>query len=152
MSTNRCEAGIDTFRHHLPLQMRFNDIDLLGHLNNSVYLTFMDLAKARYFEEVNGGPVDIRTMGVVIVNINANFCIPTFFHEQIEAETAVVAIGEKSITLEQRIYSVPDRQVKCSCRTVMAGFDIRTNTSIPISEEWVKKFEAYEGRKLQKIK
>ena len=152
MSTNHCEVGIDAFRHHIPRQMRFNDIDLLGHLNNSVYLTFMDLGKARYFEAVNGGPVDIREMGVVIVNINANFCVPTFFHEEIEVETAAVAIGEKSITLEQRIYALPDRQVKCSCRTVMAGFDIKTNTSMPISDEWVKKFEAYEGRKLQKKK
>ena len=151
MSTNRCEAGLDTFRHHLPLQMRFNDIDMLGHLNNSVYLTFMDLGKARYFEAVNGGqPVDISKMGIVIVNINANFCIPTFFNETIEVETAAVAIGDKSITLEQRIYSVPGRQVKCSCRTVMAGFDIHTNTSVPISEEWVRKFEAFEGRTLRK--
>ena len=153
MSTNRCEAGIETFRHHMPLQMRFNDIDMLGHLNNSVYLTFMDLAKASYFKAVNGDKeVDIRKMGVVIVNINANFCVPTFFNEEIAVETAAVAIGEKSITLEQRIYSVPDHQVKCSCRTIMAGFDIKTNTSMPISEEWVKKFESYEGRPLVKLK
>ncbi|MCM1076915.1 MAG: acyl-CoA thioesterase [Bacteroides sp.] len=150
--TNRCETGMDTFRHRMPLQMRFNDIDLLGHLNNSVYLTFMDLAKARYFEDVNGGPVDISRMGIVIVNINANFCAPTFFNEEIEVETATVAIGEKSLTLEQRIYSMPGHQVKCSCRTIMAGFDIRSNTSIPISDEWVKKFETYEGRPLQKKK
>lgn len=153
MGTNRCETVLGTFRHRLPLQMRFNDIDMLGHLNNSVYLTFMDLGKARYFEEVNGGePVDISKMGIVIVNINANFCVPTFFNESIEVETAAVAIGEKSITLEQRIYSLPDRQVKCSCRTVMAGFDIHTNTSIPISEEWVRKFEDFEGRTLRKSK
>lgn len=154
MSTNRCEASsVDMYRHRMPLQMRFNDIDMLGHLNNSVYLTFMDLAKARYFKAVNGGrEVDITKMGIVIVNINANFCIPTFFDEEIEVETATVAIGEKSITLEQRIYSVPDRQVKCSCRTVMAGFDIKTNTAMPISAEWIEKFEAYEGRPLVKKK
>lgn len=153
MSTNRCEAAdVNYFRHHMPLQMRFNDIDMLGHLNNSVYLTFMDLAKARYFNEVNGAPVDISKMGIVIVNINANFCIPTFFNEEIEVETAAVAIGEKSLTLEQRIYSVPDHQVKCSCRTVMAGFDIQTNTGMPIPEEWVRKIEAYEGRTLRKPK
>lgn len=153
MSNNRCEASeVEIFRHHIPLQMRFNDIDMLGHLNNSVYLTFMDLAKAKYFNEVNGAPVDISTIGIVVVNINANFCVPTFFDEEIEVETAVIAIGDKSMTLEQRIYSVPDRQVKCSCRTVMAGFDVKTNTGMSISEEWVKKIENYEGRKLRKAK
>ena len=150
MSANRCEASIEKFNHRMPLQMRFNDIDMLGHLNNSVYLTFMDLAKARYFHDVNGGEVDISKIGIVIVNINANFCSPTFFNEEIEVETAVVAIGEKSLKIEQRIYRLPDRQVKCSCTTIMSGFDIKTNTSIPIAPEWVEKIERYEGRKLQK--
>lgn len=149
----RCEATVESFRHRMPLQMRFNDIDMLGHLNNSVYLTFMDLAKARYFKAVNGGnDVDIRKMGIVIVNLNANFCAPTFFDEEIEVETAAVGIGDKSLTLEQRIYSVADKQVKCSCTTIMAGFDIKTNTSMPISDEWVEKLEAYEGRPLKRKK
>lgn len=152
MSNNRCETTITEFKHSMPLQMRFNDIDMLGHLNNSVYLTFMDLAKAQYFRAVNGCHVDISKIGIVVVNVNANFCAPTFFNEEIEVETAVVAIGEKSLTLEQRIYRLPDHQVKCSCRTVMAGFDIKTNGSIPIAPEWVEKIERYEGRKLQKPK
>lgn len=35
--------------------------------------------------------------------------------------------------------------MKCSCRTVMAGFDIKTNGSIPIAPEWVEKIERYEA-------
>lgn len=152
MSSNYCEAGVETYRHRMPLQMRFNDIDMLGHLNNSVYLTMMDLAKARYFEAVNGGEVDIREIGIVVVNLNANFCSPTFFDEEIEVETAAVYIGEKSLMLEQRIYAVRDHQVKCTCRTIMSGFDIRTNTSIPIAAEWIEKLERYEGRTLRRQK
>lgn len=150
MSTSHCEVNVNEFHHRLPVQMRFNDIDMLGHLNNSVYLTFMDLAKARYFEAVEGEVVDITSVGIVVVNINANFCAPTFFHEQIEVETAVVAIGEKSLTMEQRVVRVPDGQVKCACRTVMAGFDIATNLSIPIAEHWIEKLEKFEGRTLRK--
>ena len=44
------ETTSPAFRHTLPLQLRFNDIDLLGHVNNSVYFSFYDLGKARYFE------------------------------------------------------------------------------------------------------
>ena len=42
------------FRHSIPVQLRFNDIDILGHLNNSVYFTLFDLGKTRYFEAVHG--------------------------------------------------------------------------------------------------
>ena len=39
------ETTSPAFRHTLPLQLRFNDIDLLGHVNNSVYFSFYDLGK-----------------------------------------------------------------------------------------------------------
>ena len=31
------------FKHSVPVQLRFNDADALGHVNNSVYFTFYDL-------------------------------------------------------------------------------------------------------------
>ena len=33
------------FKHSVPVQLRFNDADALGHVNNSVYFTFYDLGK-----------------------------------------------------------------------------------------------------------
>ncbi len=45
------EAGFP-FNHRLELQIRFNDIDMFGHLNNSVYLQFFDLGKMNYFNTV----------------------------------------------------------------------------------------------------
>ena len=142
-----CEGGIKHFRHHMPLQMRFNDIDMLGHLNNSVYLTFMDLAKTRYFQAALGDKLRWGEIGVVIVNINCDFCKPTFFDDVIEVETAVVAIGEKSLTLEQGVYSPTDDSVRCRCRTIMSGFNPRTMKSEPITAEWREALETYEGKK-----
>lgn len=146
-----CEGGIKHFRHHMPVQMRFNDIDMLGHLNNSVYFTFMDLAKTRYFQTVLGDKFRWGNIGVVIVNVNCDFCAPTFFDDNIEVETAVVAIGDKSLTLEQRVYSPSDESVRCRCRTIMSGFDSKTMTSVRISDEWRTALAEYEGNKEWKI-
>ena len=39
------------FKHSVPVQLRFNDADALGHVNNSVYFTFYDLGKTEYFKK-----------------------------------------------------------------------------------------------------
>ncbi len=145
---NRCDVSTTAvrFRHHIPLQMRFIDIDMLGHLNNSVYFTFMDMAKSRYFQAVLGDKLDFSRFGVVIVNINCDFFAQTFYNDTIECETAVVAIGEKSLTIEQRIFSPDSGEVKCHCRTIMAGIDVKAKTSAPITDEWRKALEEYEER------
>ena len=52
------------FKHSVPVQLRFNDTDALGHVNNSVYFTFYDLGKSEYFKAIRGEEVfkniDIR--------------------------------------------------------------------------------------------
>ena len=34
------------FRHVLPIQIRFNDVDKFGHVNNTVYFQFYDTARS----------------------------------------------------------------------------------------------------------
>ena len=120
------------YRHVTPIQLRFNDIDMFGHVNNAVYFQFFDLGKLRYFEDVLGKDFAQKGFTAVIVNVNCDYFSPTFLAETLEVLTAVVAVGEKSVTLEQRIVNRDSGDVKCICRTVMAGFDPTTLKSAPI--------------------
>ena len=131
-----------TFKHEIPLQLRFNDIDILGHLNNSVYFNFFDLGKSRYFEAVRGEKLDWRSADVVIASIQA----PVFYNEPIAVQTAVTEIGNKSFKMLQRIINTRTGQIKCNCTSIMVGFDITTIQSKEISQEWKEDIMAYEER------
>ena len=89
------------FKHFMPAQIRFSDVDQFGHVNNSVYFQLYDLAKTTYFKDVLGMS-EWGDVVVVVANINANFLMPVFFSDDIEIETATVQLGNKSFTLLQR--------------------------------------------------
>lgn len=137
------------FRHCLPVQIRFTDIDLLGHLNNNVYLTFMDLAKIRYFSDVQGRDINVNDLCMVVVNINCDFMSPSFLADSLEVWTRVTRIGERSLHLEQRIVDANTGETKCIGRTVMAGYDPETLQGAPLRADWVEMTEAYEQRSLR---
>ncbi len=122
--------------HAVPLQMRFNDIDMVGHLNNSVYITFFDLGKVEYFRSVFPEGVNWHHIPLVVVNINCNFYSPTYLDEPIEVTTAVTAMSERSLKMEQRIVNRETGDVKCVAQTVMAGFDPKTATGAQIDPKW----------------
>ncbi len=143
-SNPRIPTPLYEFRHRYPLQIRFNDIDMLGHLNNGVYLSFMDLGKTHYFKAVMPQGVDFKKINVVVVNINCDFFAPTYFDEPIEVLTAVTSISQRSFKMEQRIVNSNTGQVKCIGRTVMAGFDPKTAQGAEIEQAWVDALTAYE--------
>ena len=83
------------FHHSLPIQLRFNDVDKFGHVNNTVYFSFYDLGKTEYFASVCPG-VDWEKDGIVVVHIEADFLAQIFSSDHIAVQTAVCEIGTKS--------------------------------------------------------
>lgn len=135
------------FHHRLPVQIRFNDIDLLGHLNNAIYLQFMDLGKANYFLQfMDGGRFNWETLGLVVANINIDFLAPTFIHEDLHVLTAVASIGHKSLVLDQRVASITTGEVKAIAKVTMVCYNTKTGATEAISPEWRHKISVYEGR------
>lgn len=137
------------FHHSIPLQTRFNDIDMLGHLNNSVYLSFMDLGKAEYFTHVIDKNVMSGGINAVIVNINCDFYSPSYFDEPLAVATAVVSVSRRSFKMEQRVYNPDTGDIKCICRTTLAGFDPKTAGSMEIPDKHVRLFEEFEHRTMR---
>lgn len=142
----------DIFRHSTPVQIRFNDVDVLGHVNNTIYFTFYDTGKAHYFTEVKGEPVDWQNVDTVIANVNCAYVAPIFFGEEIEVLTKCLSVSEKSFKILQMIREVKTGEVKSVCETVMVSFDPVTQTAKELPEDWKRKLEAYEGHPLEKPK
>ena len=148
----RIPAPAVAFYHLYDLQIRFNDIDILGHINNSVYLSFFDLGKAEYFVSALGQKMEIGKVGVAIVNINCSFFSPSYFNEPLQVVTAITSMSVHSFKMEQRIFNPVTGDVKCISNSVLAGFDPATATSIPLPEEFIARAEAFEHRRLVAVK
>ncbi len=132
------------FYHILDLQVRFNDIDILGHINNSVYLSFLDLGKADYMTKALGQKIESGKLSTAIVNINISFFSPGYFNEPLRVATAITHLSNRSFTIEQRLFNSETGDVKCAAATILAGFDPVTATSVPLPEDFVACVKAFE--------
>lgn len=138
------------FRHTLPVQIRFNDVDQYGHMNNSSYFSLYDLAKTSYMRDVFGNK-DWHHMGIVVANINADFLAPVFFSDDLIIETTVIHLGHKSFTLLQRAINKASGVLKCQCRTVMVGDDVATKEPVELPADFKQAVCDYEGKSLEEL-
>ncbi len=133
------------FHHRMGVQIRFNDIDMFGHLNNSVYIQFFDMGKYAYFRQFMTDTFGSEPTAPVVANINCDFLEPTKIDERLEVLTAITEIADSSMVLQQRIVSSAGR-VKCTARTIMVNIDLATGRPTTVSDEWRKKITDYENR------
>lgn len=123
------------------VQIRFSDVDVLGHVNNTVYLAFYDTGKAYFFSSILNRAIDWRHVETVIANVDCAFRHPIYFRENIEVLTRCKSIGEKSFRLEQVIRNRDTGEVKSACETVMVAFDPETATSLDLPTHWREALE-----------
>lgn len=140
------EIELGEFSHVTPVQLRFNDIDILGHLNNIVYFALYDLAKARYLETIRKGDVDWQRVESVIANVNCSYIKQVKFGEEVEVKTRCIHIGDRSFTLQQCLVEVSTQEIRSICETVMVCFDPSTGRSAPMRPEFRKAIEIFESR------
>lgn len=135
-----------SYRDSLDIQMRFKDVDLFGHVNNTVFLEYMDMGKVHYIENVLGDIFNNRRDALVIVNINIDFLQPAKFDEHLCVQTRVETVGVHSITFVQQVANTVTGSVKCRARVVMVGFDATTGESKEIPQSWKTRIAAHEGQ------
>ena len=134
----------NTFRHILPLQIRFNDVDKFGHVNNTIYFQFYDTAKTDYIATVCKG-IDWGHLAIMVVKIEAEFMAQIKADSHIAGRTRVVKIGNESFHLEQDVIDVDTQEVKSHCISVMVLYDLENQKTIPLPDEWRRAISTYDG-------
>lgn len=133
-----------SFFHSHPIQIRFNDIDQLGHVTNSVYQQYFDLGKMAYFDFVLGERMNFQTEGLIVVTLTINFLSSVKLYDDVEVRTKVTRLGNKSLDLLQEIFDKTSGETVADCKSVMVGFKGETEESIPVPDRWRKKIMDFE--------
>ncbi|PSP16302.1 acyl-CoA thioesterase, partial [Halobacteriales archaeon QH_10_67_13] len=79
------------FGHEVEVDVRYRDIDTMGHVNNAVYSTYLEQARIEYLEDVVGGdPLDV---GAVLADLHVDFERPIRYGESVVVGTCVGELG-----------------------------------------------------------
>ena len=132
--------------HTLPLQIRFNDVDMMGHVNNAVIMEFFDLGKSHYFADA-GIPVtpEEGDFCVMVVHLDVDFHSQIHYNDRIAVTSEVTHWGNKSFQVTQQVVNIDSGKPCATCHTVMSGYMRSTATSAPIPEEVKEHVRQYDS-------
>ena len=70
--------------HKKKIQIRFGDIDIMGHVNNGVQLSYLDLGRLDYFEQVYGQTIDWNDAALLVAHLEIDYLAPILLKDKIE--------------------------------------------------------------------
>ncbi len=114
------------------LAVRWRDLDAFNHVNNAMYLRYLEEARLRWLMSLAGPWMD-DSVAPVVASALVNFKRPIAWPEDVVVELHVDRIGNTSFTLGHRILSAKDPSILyADGHVVMVWFDKRQGTSAPL--------------------
>jgi acyl-CoA thioester hydrolase len=128
------------FKQKTAIQIRFKDIDKLGHVNHANHITYFELARMDYFEVFAGNDIKIdwENEGVILAKVEMEYIQPILLDEKVFAYTWVSRLGSKSFDMACSIVRTQNNietEVAKGSATLVC-FNYKTKESINVPEKW----------------
>ena len=123
------------------IKVRFRDLDAMGHVNNAVYFTYMEIARSHFLIGLLNLTNPLK-LPVIIADASCTFKASARFGDTIRVTVTVTRIGNKSFELSYEM-SNQESQSIASGRTVMVTYDYINHLAMMIPEKMRKSLELY---------
>ncbi len=136
-----------SFRFALEVRPRFAETDALGHVSNTVYTMYWELARLRYLEaigEAADSPRRILAFSHMAVEVATRMLRPCFYDEELLVHARVVALGRSSMTFEHALSAVETSEIRAIARIAVVASD--GERAIVWTPGQRTNLEAFEGR------
>ena len=131
------------FRFHYAVQVRFRDLDPMGHAHHSLPLIYFEEARAAYWREVVGR-VGLDAVDYIIAEALLRYHTRIRFPGNPTVGVRVARVGGSSLTLEYGLWT-PESEVLASGRTVQVMYDYARECTVPVAGDVRARIEHFES-------
>ena len=124
---------------------RFRDTDAMGHINNAVYVTYLEVARQIYWTRLDAHS-DYRRVPFILAHVNIDFRSEALVSEVLEVGIRLAWIGKRSFSFVYRIWEKTSGRTVAEASTVQVCYDYGAKKTMPMPEELRTAFESFEGR------
>ena len=109
--------------------VRFRDVDAMGHVNNAVFLTYLEEARIAFLQRFDAEPANM-----ILARVEIDFRAPLEVGDEIEIGVRPARVGEKSFELEYEVRA--GEAVAAEAKTVIVSYDYETGRTVEVPQAW----------------
>jgi acyl-CoA thioester hydrolase len=125
--------------HEKQIEIRWRDLDVFGHVNHVVFLTYLEEARDEWLAQVQGDPGAIMKYVLVRAAIDYRREL-TLADDTIVARCTLARIGNSSVATREEIFT-SDGELAAEAETVLVARNEETGRARPLTEEERAAFE-----------
>lgn len=129
------------------LHPRFRDTDAMGHVNNAVFVTYLEVARQEYWRVLEGKS-DYGRVPFILAHVSIDFRSEALQKEVLELAIRCEWIGGKSFAFRYEFRERESHRLVVEATSVQVCYDYDSKRSVAMPDALRRRLEALEGRPL----
>ncbi|MBI2355524.1 MAG: acyl-CoA thioesterase [Deltaproteobacteria bacterium] len=115
-----------------PIELRFSDLDLYGHVNSVAYFSYLETARVKLFRDFFQELTEKRIFALV-ARAECDYRLPIVFDDAVMVSVVLSRIGGSSFDLEYRLHNDKEKTFATALTTLVC-FDSVRQATVPVPE------------------
>lgn len=134
MQLEKSEIKRSDFKCWSKVDVRWGDMDALGHVNNTKYFVFCESARIYYFESLELKLDPSLAQGPTLAHANLNFRKQVHYPSQLEVGVKISSVKNRSFQMDYAIFQASTDIIVAEGFSVMVWADYKQGKSIEMPE------------------
>jgi acyl-CoA thioester hydrolase len=139
------KAKAEGYALAVPVEVRFRDMDSMGHVNNAVYFTYFENARIAYWRAVPGIR-SRRNLDYILARAECDFKSPTTLEDELCCHVRVAFFGRSSFAFDYLLRDERTGRIVAEGRTVQVMYDYTVRRTRTVDGDMRAAVESFEGR------
>jgi acyl-CoA thioester hydrolase len=134
------------YKQAIDIQIRFSDIDKIGHVNNACYLNYFELGRVCYFNNILVETNNWDAQGFVLARTELDHLLPIYLTDKVSCYTKVIKIGNKSLIQKSTLLRETKNGFEACANAMftLVAMDYTSNQSMRVPDKWREIIETFE--------
>lgn len=128
------------FEYWTDVELRYDDLDTAGHVNNARYVTYLEQARTKYLADLL--EVTLSDIQLVVAHLDIDFLRPIRWGQDVTVGIRVSELGTKSFTMVYEVQA--DGEPAATAESVQVTVDPHGYETCPVPTSWRERIETHE--------
>ena len=135
---------LQSFRLQVEIPVKWGDMDAFQHVNNTVYLRWIEHARVEYIAKVFNSDLRSTVLGPILARTDIRYIFPLTYPDTVVVGFRVSEIQDDRLICESKVFSSKHQRLSAICYNTIMAYDFRALNKTDIPVDWIMKIQDWE--------
>jgi acyl-CoA thioester hydrolase len=134
----------------LELPVQWGDMDAAKHVNNTIYLRWIESARIEMFQKLQEGDFEFKKIVPILAWQDCKYIFPVTYPDRVVIKLDIIELLEDRVLCEGKIYSKRHERIVAISKSLLMAYNMEELKKHPFPQAWRKSFTDFYGESISK--